>query len=81
MKTYRSKQVHEAMCWTDTAANREAFAAWFEKHGALFETRGSEVVLPDFDDVAVEQTWIVLSFGQFITMDNKTFTDGYEEIT
>jgi hypothetical protein len=79
VKTYRSKQVHEAMCWTDTAANREAFAAWFEKHGVLFETRGS-VVLLDFDDVAVERTWIVRSFGQFITMDDKSFADCYEEI-
>jgi hypothetical protein len=80
VKTYRSKLAIEAMRWTDTDANREVFAAWFEKHGALFETRGSEVVLPDFDDVAVEGTWIVFALGQFIVMEDEAFADCYEEI-
>jgi hypothetical protein len=80
VKTYRSKHGIEAMRWTDTEANREAFAAWFEKHDARFETRGSEVVLPDFDDVAVERTWIVFSLGQFIVMDDEAFANCYEEI-
>lgn len=80
MKPYRSKNPVEALRWTDTDTNRETFAAWFEKHDALFETRGSTVVLPDFDDVAVEGTWIVFSLGQFIVMEDEAFADCYEEI-
>ena len=80
MKNYRSKHAVEAMRWTDTAANREAFTAWFEKHGALFETRGSEVTLPDFDGFAVEGAWIVRSLGDFIVMQDEEFTDCYEEV-
>lgn len=80
VKTYRSKHPVEAMRWTDTDANREAFAAWFEKHDALFETRGSVVSLPDFDDVAVEGTWIVFSLDQFIVMEDEAFADCYEEV-
>jgi hypothetical protein len=80
MKLYRCKHAVEALRWTDTDANREAFAAWFEKHDAMFETRGSAVILPDFDDVAVEGTWIVFSLGQFIVMEDEAFADCYEEI-
>ncbi len=79
MKTYRCKHAVEAMRWTDTDANREAFAAWFEKHDARFETRGSEVVLPE-EGVVTEGGWIVLSDDEFLVMDDEMFTDTYEEI-
>lgn len=81
MKTYRCKHAVEAMRWIDTDDNREAFAAWFEKHGKLFETRGSEVVMPEEDTgTAAEGEWILYSDGEFIAMEHDLFTDDYEEI-
>ena len=47
VKTYRCKHAVEAMQWIDTDENREAFAAWFESHDAVFETRGATIVLPE----------------------------------
>ena len=80
LKSYRCNHAIEAMRWVDTAVNREAFAAWFKTHDARFETRGPEIVLPDFDGVAVEGEWILFSDGEFIVMDDEMFTDTYEEI-
>jgi len=90
MKTYRSKHAVEAMRWTDTDANREAFAAWFEKHGTVFETRGAVVALPglrrradcDEENAVSEGEWIVWmdgDFPEFIAMTDKEFADTYEE--
>ena len=88
MKTYRCKHAVEAMRWTDTDENREAFAAWFEKHDAVFETRGPIALLPDLitrggcDTASVEPgEWILFSDGEFIAMEDEMFTAEYEEIT
>jgi hypothetical protein len=78
MKTYRCKHNVEAMRWTDTDEDREKFAAWFERHGAVFETRGAEVVLPEQGTVAVGE-WILYSDGEFLAMEDEIFTDTYEE--
>ena len=80
MKTYRCKHAIEAMRWTDTDANREAFTTWFDKHDAMFETRGSEVVLPDEGGEVSEGEWVLLSDDDFLVMDDTMFTDTYEEI-
>jgi hypothetical protein len=78
VKNYRCKHAVEAMRWTDTNENREAFATWFEKHGAMFETRGPVVVLPEEGTVS-EGEWILFSSGEFIAMEDELFTDDYEE--
>lgn len=78
MKMYRCKHAIEAMRWTDTDANREAFAAWFERHDAMFTTRGPVVVLPEDGDVP-EGEWILYSHGEFIAMDDEMFRDTYGE--
>ena len=87
MKTYRCKHAVEAMRWTDTDANREEFATWFEKHGAVFETHGPIALLPDlitradFDTNRVEPgEWIIFSDDEFIAMEDELFRDDYEEI-
>lgn len=79
MKTYRCKHAVEAMRWTDTEANREAFATWFDKHDTMFETRGPVVTLPEGGTVS-EGEWILYSDGEFITMEDELFTDDYEEV-
>jgi hypothetical protein len=81
MKLYRCKHTVEALCWTDTEENREAFATWFEKHDAMFETRGPEVVLPEPETGTVKEgEWILYSDGEFIAMEDELFTDDYEEV-
>jgi len=81
MKTYREKRAVEALRWTDTDANRETFAAWFEKHDARFETRGPVVVLP-LSGTVPEGHWIlyVAVSGEFITLSDVRFREAYEEI-
>lgn len=79
MKTYRCKHAVEALRWSDTDANREAFDAWFAKHDVLFETRGPVVILPE-EGTVVEGDWVVLSDGEFLVMDDEAFADTYEEI-
>lgn len=86
MKTYRCKHAVEAMRWTDTDADREAFATWFEKHGFMFETRGPTALLPDLitragcDTDRVEPgEWIVFSDGEFIALEDEMFRADYEE--
>ncbi len=79
MKTYRCKHAVEAMRWTDTDDSRELFAAWFEEHGAVFETFGPVVVLPEEGRVN-EGEWILCSDNEFITMGDEEFRDSYEEV-
>jgi len=90
VKQYRCKHAVEAMRWTDTDADREAFSEWFEKHDAVFETRGPIALLPtlqtrgsgdetcDTYDVKVGE-WIVFSDNEFIAMEDWQFHDMYEE--
>jgi hypothetical protein len=66
------------MRWTDTDENREVFSTWFEKHDAMFMTRGSEVVLPEEGPVS-EGEWILYSDGEFIAMEDEMFTGEYAE--
>jgi len=79
MKTYRCKHAVEAMRWTDTDENREAFAAWFESRGAVFATRGPEVALPEGGAVS-EGEWILYSDGEFLAMEDELFRADYEEV-
>ena len=79
MKLYRCKHTVEAMRWTDTDANREAFAAWFEKHDAMFETRGPLVCMPEGGTVS-EGEWILYSDNAFIAMEDELFRDDYLEM-
>lgn len=92
MKTYRCKHAIEAMRWTDTDANREAFADWFDKHDVMFVTRGPLVVLPglrrsadaDEENLVAEGDWIVWHdgpFPDFVAMTDEAFTVAYEEVT
>lgn len=76
---YRCKHAVEAMRWTDTDQMREQFAAWFEKHDKVFETRGPVVVLPE-EGTASEGAWILYSDGEFIAMEDDLFRDDYEEV-
>jgi hypothetical protein len=82
MKTYRCKHIVEAKRWMDVPEGRAPFAAWFEKHGVTFSTRGSEVILPDDsqgDGAIIVGEWILFSHGKFIAMDDEEFTNSYEE--
>jgi hypothetical protein len=74
------------MRWTDTDADREAFSAWFEKHGAVFETRGPIAYVPTADAQPYGEhnqvkpgEWIVFSDGEFLAMEDWQFHDMYEE--
>lgn len=87
MKTYRCKHAVEALRWTDTAENREAFSAWFEKHGAVFETRGPIALLPDLITRAGSDTdrvdpgeWIIYTDDGFIALEDELFRRDYEEV-
>lgn len=86
VRTYRCKHAVEARQWTDTDEDREAFAAWFEEHDAVFETRGPFALLPDLqtrddgDHNCVEPgEWILYSDGEFLAMEDAMFRDNYEE--
>jgi hypothetical protein len=81
MKIYRCRHTVEAARWTDTDENRELFAAWFNKHDHAFETRGSEIVLPDPNlkpITAALGQWVVLWDNEFLVMDDEQFTNTYE---
>ncbi len=89
MKTYRSKQLVEALRWTDTDACRDVFATWFEAHGAVFETRGPEVILPEERLLGVfgggkvtasKGDWVICCGDEFIAMSDMRFHASYEEI-
>lgn len=81
VRIYRSRRVVEALQWTDTDENREQFAAWFERHDALFETRGAEVVLPEqeagLQALIPVGNWILYEDGDFVSMSDQLFTDLY----
>jgi len=86
VKNYRCKHAVEAMRWTDTDADREAFATWFEKHGVMFETRGPIALLPNLmtrDDCDTDRIqpgeWVVFSDGEFIALEDELFRADYEE--
>jgi hypothetical protein len=85
VKIYRCKHSVEARRWTDTNDDREQFAAWFDRHGAVFETRGPTALLPDLithedgDHDRVEPgEWIVRMDGEFVAMSDEAFHDTYE---
>ena len=83
MKTYRYRHAIEALRWTDTDAKRAECSTWFEKHDAVFETRGPEAVLPE-GDVATEGDWILFSDvtrrGEFTTLTDEEFRFNFAEI-
>jgi hypothetical protein len=87
VKIYRCKHSVEAMRWTDMDDDRVRFAAWFDRHGTVFETRGSIALLPDLitredgDTDRVEPgEWIVCVDDAFIAMSDEVFHDTYEEV-
>jgi hypothetical protein len=79
---YRSKHLVEALRWTSTDENREQFSAWFDRHGALFETRGTEIVLPEQEAglraLITVGDWILCTNGDFVAMSDQLFTDLYD---
>lgn len=77
---YRCKHSIEALRWSDTDENREAFAAWFESHDAVFETRGPVVCLPEGGE-AHEGEWILFSDEEFLAMDDDCFRETYEAVS
>lgn len=86
MKTYRLKHTVEAMRWTDTDEDREAFSTWFENHDALFETRGPIALLPDVvtrgdcdDNRVAPGEWILFTGDDFTAMTDEEFRSDYEE--
>jgi hypothetical protein len=78
MKTYRCKHAVEALRWTDTDENREAFANWFDEHDSMFETRGDVIVLPNEARVIVGD-WVLYLAGDFVPMSDREFGREYEE--
>lgn len=88
VKNYRCKRAVEALRWTDTDADREAFSEWFDQRGVLFETRGPIALLPNANrDPGDEHNgvqpgeWVVWSDGVFFALNDKQFTADYEEIS
>jgi hypothetical protein len=80
VKTYRCKHSVEAMHWTDTDEDRERFAAWFERHGYVFETHGSKITLPEQGSAPVG-TWILYTANdEFLMMADAQFTATYAEV-
>lgn len=89
VKTYRRKHAVEALRWTGSDENREQFSVWFERHGAMFETRGAEIAMQDAGLHALSGglralipvgDWILWAHGDFVTMSDQLFTDIYEEM-
>jgi hypothetical protein len=86
VRTYRCRAVIEALRWTDTDENREQFAAWFERHDAMFETRGAEIALPaqeaGLQALVPVGDWIVYDEddGTFVGISHDSFTLLYEEL-
>lgn len=86
VKTYRCRTVIEALRWTDTDDNREQFAAWFERHDVMFETRGAEVVLPaheaSLQALIPVGDWILYDADDdaFVAISHESFTALYEEL-
>lgn len=87
VKTYRPKHTLEALRWTNTAESREQFTEWFKRHGAMFETRGPEVVLPGELEPGIRALisagdWILYSNARegFFAMSDEGFTEIYEVV-
>lgn len=78
VQRYRCKHAVEAMRWTDTDEDREAFADWFESHDCIFETRGPIVCLGADHNHAVPGEWIVWMDDEFVAMLDEQFVDTYE---
>ena len=77
-RSYKCKHTVEAMRWLDTDEDREALAAWFDVHDQMFETRGSVIVLQDECGEVQEGEWVLWSDGEFLVMDDDSFTSNYE---
>lgn len=85
MKTYRYRGALEAMRWTGTDKDREAFTAWFEAHGAMFETVGPFVYLPAVSwrgrrEHVAPGDWVVRFSSGFSPMSDAAFEATYEEV-
>ena len=80
VNNYRCKHRVEAMHWTDTDEDREAFYQWFDSHECVFETRGPVIVLPDDLGTVDKGDWVLWSDGEFLVMDDEAFRDGYAPI-
>jgi hypothetical protein len=82
VKVYRSKRLVEALRWTNTDENREQFAAWFDRHDAMFETRGTEIVLLEQEAglraLITVGDWILCTDGDFVAMSDQLFTNLYD---
>jgi hypothetical protein len=62
MPMFRKKPVViEARLWEDTDAQREEFAAWFEKHHEVFETNGPKILISTEEGVMAADVgdWII----------------------
>jgi len=85
VKTYRYRGAVEALRWTDTDEDREAFTIWFEAHGAAFETRGPFVHLPPDRrrgrrEHVAPGDWVVRFLSGFSPMSDAAFEATYEEV-
>jgi hypothetical protein len=78
MKTYRCKDNVEALRWSDTATNREVFAAWFDEHGAMFDTHGPIALLPSGVEV-FDGDWVLFSADTFFAIKDGPFRRDYAE--
>ena len=78
VRLYRCKRLVEALQWTNTDENREQFSAWFKRHDAMFETRGTEIILPEQGARITIGDWILYSDGDFAPMSDQLFTDLYD---
>lgn len=79
MKHYRFKDPVEALRWTDTDADREAFCEWFSRHGAVFETYGPRVKLLHAGRDAMPGDWIVRVEDAFEAYTDALFRRTFEE--
>jgi hypothetical protein len=86
VKTYRKKHTLEALRWTNTDESREQFTEWFERQGAMFETRGPAIVLPEEEHgvrpLISEGCWILYCNTRegFFAMSDELFTETYEAV-
>lgn len=79
------RHVIEALRWTNTDKNRAQFTAWFDRHGAVFETFGTEIVLPEQEGglqaLVTIGDWILCADGNFAAMSDRLFTACLEQGT
>lgn len=83
VKNYRRRRGVEALRWTNTDERRARFAAWFGDHGAVFETRGAEIILPEQEaglrTLVAVGGWVLCISGCFTAMSDPLFTQLYME--